>query len=383
MAIYIGILILTVLLGFVMRPNSGTRRKRNYMVIVFGLITIISALRKYSVGKDLGAHYYNTFLRIKDLPWKSAIASTSYEKGFVAFLKLVGSIFENPQWMIVINSIFIFVIIGWFIYKNSEDVVLSSILFIACNTWFMELNIMRQGMAISTGLLAAEVYKRTDLKAKRYIIFGLLVLLAASFHSAAIILILIPVVDKLGFKRKHIFWSVVILTVAFFLYSYLYQITSLFVSLTRDYAEYYESKNYGTGSINAFALYELLVPLVCFAIASWTIVYRQRKMGTVDNDEVYEKNGYFKNCYLMYMVLFLVLCRLLRFRVYIITRMAYYFIPYLWILFPRAITNMRGLNNRRITRALLVCSLLIIFVYVGYTNASSYYGTVPYSFFWE
>lgn len=386
MTIYIVTMVVVLLLGLLMKPNSAQKKKRGYIVIVFTMVIVISALRKYTVGKDLAGHYYNTYLRIRNLPWSTALSATSYEKGYIAFYKVVGAIFDNPQWMIVIYSFFVFGIVGWFIYKNSEDVVLSVFLFIACNTWFMELTMMRQSMAISLGLVAIEIWKHKEWKIRRYVLFVLAVLLAVSFHSTGIVIAVFPLLERLPFKRKHIFGTMVVLMLAFALYDYLYKFVVGIISFTRDYADFYEGTGYGTAGINAFALYELFIAVLCFAMACWTMVYRNGSPSITKTDNIRKIERYNPvlndNC-LLYMVLFLVLCRLLRLRIYIITRMAYYFIPFIWILYPRAIKNMRGASNRYIVRVFIYTLFMAVFLVVGYKNAADYYGTVPYVFFWR
>ncbi|MBO5192383.1 MAG: EpsG family protein [Bacteroides sp.] len=379
-------MVVALLLGILMKPNSGQKKKRRYIVIVFTMVILISALRKYTVGKDLAGHYYNTFLRIRNLPWSTALNATSYEKGYVTFYKVVGAIFDNPQWMIIIYSLFVFGIVGWFIYKNSEDVVLSVFLFISCNTWFMELTMMRQTMAISVGLVAIEIWKHKEWKIRRYVLFGLSVLLAVSFHSTGIVIAIFPLIERLPFKRKHIFLTIVALTMSFVMYDYVYKFAAGIISFTRDYIDFYEGTGYGAAGINTYALYELFIAIFCFTMACWTMVYRSvsssvTKMENIRKIEKY--NLVLNDNYLLYMVLFLVMCRLLRMRIYIITRMAYYFIPFIWILYPRAIKNMRGESNRFIVRAFIYTIFMAVFLVVGYKKAADFYGTVPYVFFWR
>ncbi len=386
MTIYIAAIVVVLLLGLLMKPNSTKKRKREYMIIVFTIVILISALRKYTVGKDLAGHYYNTFLRIRNLPWNVALNVTSYEKGYVGFYKIVGAIFNDPQWMIVIHSFFVFGIIGWFIYKNSEDVVLSVSLFILCNIWFMEMTMMRQAMAVSMGLVATEIWKHTEWKTRRYVLFGLTVLPAVSFHSTGIVIAVFPLFEYLPFKRKSIFWTSLALMIVFVLYDYVYKFMAGIISFTRDYKDFYEGTEYGTASINLFALYELFIAVFCFALAYWIMVYRSGspRVTKMENiNKIDEDNLVLNDNYLMYMVLLLVMCRMLRLRIYIITRMAYYFIPFIWILYPRAIKNMKGASNRFIVRVFIYTLFIVIFLIIGYKKAGDYYGTVPYVFFWR
>ena len=64
MYIYIVILIAICFLGIVIKPDKNKKRKKLYIFIVFGMLTIIAALRKYTIGIDLQYIYKPAFDKI-------------------------------------------------------------------------------------------------------------------------------------------------------------------------------------------------------------------------------------------------------------------------------------------------------------------------------
>lgn len=379
MGIYLAVLAIIMLLGVGIKPNKSIARRKRFMFLTFFILIVIAALRKFTVGRDLNAHYYNSFFRIIQMTWSSAMANTNYEPGFVAFYKIIGIFTSNAQWMIALHAIFVIGITGWFIYKNSEDCVLSTFLFIAANTWFTDMTILRQTMAVAMGMIAVEIWKHKEWKVKRYVLYGLCVFLSIAFHSTGLIVLIYPIFDKIEFRKKNIFLSVIIVIFSFLLYDKVFQLASAILSIGKDYDEAYGT----TGAVvNVISLYEFIVPVLCFAIACWSLIYQKRKKNSVLETGNAREAGIISDNQLIYLVLMLVICRTLRMRINIMGRMAQYFVPFLWIMFPRAINALRMSSNRRVIRYSIYILLSVAFIWMGYQSAQQLYGTVPYEFFW-
>lgn len=379
MAIYLMAFATIMLLGLGIKPNRSQIKRKRFIVLSFGILIMIAALRRYTVGRDLNAHYYNAFKRIIDMPWSLALTGTNYESGFVAFYKVIGHFTSNPQWMIAIHSIFVIGITGWFIYKNSEDCLMSTFLFIAANTWFTDMSILRQTMAVAMGLIVVEIWKMEGARLKKYFLYIVCSLLAVSFHSTGIIVFAYPIFRKIKFKKKNVFLSVVALVAVFLLYDRVFSIAANIFSLGKDYEEVYGS----TGAvINVISIYELILPLSCLLIAIWSLVFQKnnRHLCTYEEKSLIDFNS---ENQLIYFVLILVVCRILRLRINIMGRMAQYFVPFMWILYPKAINSLNNYNNRRIIRYSIYTLLTIAFIWMGYQSAQQLYGTVPYTFFWR
>lgn len=380
MTIYLIVFFALMLYGGCANHNITKKRKKRYVIIAFGCLSIIAMLRSYNVGTDLQAHYYSTFLKVVNMEWDNLFTLT-YENGYLVFYKLISEFTDNGQWMIAIHALFVIGITGWFIYKNSENVVMSTFLFITTNTWFMYMNIMRQAMAVCIVLIALEIWKKKEWKFRRYILYAVVVLLAMQFHTSAFIGFFIPIFDYLPFKRKQIFFSFIAMIASFFLYDQLYNIVSLFQLGKRDYADFYSSSG---EAINIINLYFMFIYLMIFLLGVVSLVYYKRKNVVIDNGNPYNItniNG-FSDGFLLYMTLALVMCRIIGLKVNIASRMTYYFIPAIFILLPRAINAFRRPSNRKDFKYIIYVLMTIGFILLGYRSAETLYGTVPYSFFW-
>lgn len=378
MTIYLIALFGLMLYGGCANHNLTDRRKKRYIIFSFACLALISMLRSYNVGRDLQAHYYKTFLRVVNMDWDN-LFTLGYENGYLVFYKIISMFTNNGQWMIAIHALIVIGITGWFIYRNSDNVVMSTFLFITTNTWFMYMNIMRQAIAVNIVLIALEIWKKKEWKIKRYILYALIVLLAMQFHSSAFIAFIIPIFDYLPFKRKHIFISTVVMIASFALYNQLFNAVSLLQIGKRDYTEFYSSSG---EAINIISLYFVFIYTLIFVIGTLSLIYYKTKEAPSNDSKVTDESG-FSNSFILYMVLVLVVCRITGLKINIMARMTYYFMPFVYILLPRAINAFRNYSNKKIVKYGIYTLMTVAFVWLTYRSAASMYGTVPYQFFWE
>lgn len=380
MGIYLLILFFAMAYGFFYKPNRSIRKKKKYLLICFGIMIIVSALRNYTVGRDLQSHYYRTFQNIINMPWNN-FSAFSYDPGYVVFYKLIGIVTDNPQWMIAIHALFVIGISGWFIYKNSDDVVLSTFMFVTTNTWFMYMTMMRQAMAICFTLIALEIWKKENWKAWRYILFVAVILIATTFHSSALLAFAYPIFNTIKFRRKEILLSIVVVVASFIFYQRIYNVVAGIISIRRDFAEFYASSG---SAINIISLYGVAINALIFLLGCYVLAYKARNKeninGATDNREFVEP---LSNSFLLFMGLLMLICKLTGLRINIMSRMAYYVGPFMWILFPRVLDKSYLKSNQHILRYGIGLVMLIAFVWMGYRSAADLYGTVPYEYFWR
>lgn len=378
MAIYLIALFGLMLYGGCANHNLTNKRKKRYIVFSFACLAIISMLRSYNVGRDLQAHYYKTFLRVVNMDWNN-LFTLGYENGYLVFYKIISMFTSDGQRMIAIHALIVIGITGWFIYRNSENVVMSTFLFITTNTWFMYMTMMRQAMAVSFVLVALEIWKRKDWRIKRFVLYVLVVVLAMQFHSSAFIAFIIPIFDYLPFKRKHILISTIVMIVSFALYNQLFKAVSLLQIGKRDYTEFYSSSG---EAINIISLYFVFIYALIFIIGIVSLVYYKGEENQSSKLNVTDESG-FSNSFILYMVLALVVCRITGLKINIMARMTYYFMPFVYILLPRAIASFRNYRNKKIVKYGIYVLMTAAFVWLTYRSAASMYGTVPYQFYWE
>lgn len=382
MTIYLVALFGLMLYGACKNHNTTNRRRKIYTFVAFACLALIAMLRSYNVGRDLQSHYYKTFLRVVNMDWNN-LFTLGYENGYLVFYKLISMFTDNGQWMIAIHALFVIGITGWFIYRNSENVVMSTFLFITTCTWFMYMNIMRQAMAVCTVLIALEIWKRKDWKIKRYVLYAAIVILAMQFHSSAVIAFFIPIFDYLPFKRNQIIVSMGVMVLSLLLYNQIFKMISLFQIGKRDYTDFYSTSG---EAINKISLHFVAIYILIFLIGTVSLVYYKRNsLGGRRNygpdEHVIEHN--YSDAFLLYMVLALVVCRITGLKINIMARMTYYFMPFTFILLPRALNAFHNTNNKKIVKCSVYLLMTLAFVWLSYTSAATLYGTVPYQFFWD
>ncbi|PGZ91711.1 EpsG family protein [Bacillus sp. AFS029533] len=380
MTIYILSLFFIMLAGIALKPNRSLKRRKYFIIFSFGLITVISMLRKYTVGIDLSDHYYNNFIKYQTWSWDSADNSI-YEAGYFYFNKAIAIFSSNPQSIIIVTSVLSFAIIGWFIYKNSEDVLMSTFLVIANNMWFMYLNIIRQAIAVSIVLIGLEFLKNKNLKWKRYVIFLFFVFLATSFHNTAILALLFIAIDKLKFKGIQLFITVIVTGIIAATYNQIFIIFSKLLGQHKDYLSLYSTTE---GYLTPTSIYGVAFPLGMFILGYLFIVVIKKNIAnrgtSLPDDKSY---SIYSNDFLMYACLILSILRLFSLRSNIISRVGYYFLPLFYIYVPLVLKNIPDRYLKFLIKSSCYIFIFVAFIWIGFKSASELYGTVPYEFFWE
>lgn len=374
MAIYLIVVLYTLVLGLILKPSLKSQNRKKYLILVWGVIILISSLRSFKVGRDLESHYYDSYLKISQIPMSKAINIIGYENGYIIFNKIISNLFSNPQWFIAINSIIVFGITAVFIYRNSENIVMSTFLFITYNTWFMDLTMLRQSLAIAICLVAVQIFNGKKNEIIRYILFILLICLARTFHSSAIIMLIYIILEKIPLKKISFILVVLTTIISSALSSQIFQIASSVLSTSRNYADFYSNSE---SALNFTSIYSVLVCVAVLLLSYFYII--NNKKADANNCS----NKYITDSHLIYLIVILLLCKVMRIRINIMGRIAEYFVPFLWILLPRVVNRISNKNNKIFIEFMIYLLFSTAFILIGYANANSLYGTVPYIFFWE
>lgn len=387
MAIYFISTTAIFLYGVLTNANTTQRKRKRFILVSFGILILIAALRAPTVGIDLNLHYLRNYKNIVFYDWGSVPefgVMTGYEIGYCYFIKLLSVINPAPQFYIIICSIIIYTAFGYFIYKESDDVIMSTMLMIFTCTYYMCMNIIRQSLAVSIILVGYTLLDHSNRTTKDYIKFTLWIALASTFHDSAILCLSMILFDRLKFTRKQILLGMVVVAGLYMLYDRAY---SLLVGLMgfgdNNYERYITSLTEGAGSINTQSIINMLLTLSCFLLGFYILVWNRK---TIKTFRTVEDNRYsltINESFMLFMVLIATACRLLIFRMNIINRFTYYFIPFLFILYPHAINSAALKNNRRILRLLVYAAFGLYFVWMTIEKAESFYGSVPYHFFWS
>lgn len=372
------------LYGFLTHANRNNFRKKQFVFVVFGIMTLISALRASTIGIDLDLHYAKNYELISSVSWSDIpIFATlkQYELGYCYFTKLLTYISSNVQFYIIITSIIIYGLHGYFFYKKSEDVILSSSLFMFFCLFYMYMNIIRQAVAVSILLLAYLIFSESKKKVHNYVVFVLLVILASVFHSSAILCLVYLLFDRLKFTKIHMLLGIVVTALIYVGYSSVYKFVLSILGGNDKYNSYLESEKYGVGHMNSQSIYYVIITLGAFLLGYYILVWKDKTSHKLFAKQEYKVKS--NESFMLYMSFIAFACRLLIFKMSIITRFTFYFIPFVLILYPYAISKFKRRSNRIILNLTVYGVCLIYFMWVTLSNADALYGVVPYEFFWQ
>lgn len=204
MWIYIYNLILIIVLGLLfLALLKGKLTKKMYFVIITCLLSILSGMRGYDVGWDT-RNYVFLFSRIQGFPFNNILLGDfGIEKGYVILEYIISIFTTNPTILFLIISFFYMISVGKFIYKNSEEPVMSYILFIALGFFTFSMTALRQTVAIGIILFSYEFIRN-----RKFMPYLLTVLLASTFHYSALVFLPAYFIAYKKFTKPYIFFTV-------------------------------------------------------------------------------------------------------------------------------------------------------------------------------
>lgn len=388
MYIYLGVLAIILINGLML----GHKRKW-FVFSSFFLLILLAALRKYTVGIDLGLHYANNHTVIAKLPWSKIIQyyeESTYDLGFVIFVRILGMISENSQIFIIVTSVVVYGINARYIYRHSEDVVLETFLFITSFTMMMYMNIIAQALAISVILIGLDF-----LAEKKYWKYVVCVLLATTIHTSAIICIVFIPLTTLSNSRKNIIRYILLVGIGSLCLDRVLSI--LIKTVFSEFSVYFETDSYhGEGiNISANSLFQISMHLIAAIIAvsflnnngmfkeSALRLYRRKKTSRFGRRKVPCQIVQLPTSFLMYMSITACVFRIIVYQSYIFSRMGFYFYFFSFSLLARGISKIENSEHRKmILSSIYIYMAAMFFVFYQAAGVKSY-GVLPYMFFWQ
>lgn len=353
MYIYLSLLALTLVFGVLFNVENSERGKRNYIITVFGLLTIVSSVRSISVGIDT-RQFCSSYIEIGYTSVNELI-HLRYEQGFIALCKALNLLSSNYQLLIVISSLIIYPLIGRFIYKESKNAVLSTFLFLGFCFYYSYMNIMRQAMAI-----AIVLFGLVHLKERKCLHFAIYVLLAALIHRTAWIALLFIPAYLVPFEKKHIPIYITLSGITFVFANQITTIAANILGRKTFYNEQFMGSNYFGPLIQVF-LYSL--------IALFIIDYFELNRTSDFDSEEWSA--------LEHAIMLAILFLIAGMRVQILSRFSYYFTITIIISLPLSLSLTESNETGIITMLLYFVSFTYFMIISIYKP--EWYGVIPYT----
>lgn len=379
MAIYY-ILIAAILAGgwYLYEYKTSSRAIVSYLAIAGAALVAMATLR-YAIGYDYFS-YEEIFQRVAQTPWSQLFQNFGGYIGYAVVNKLVAVLGGSYHILLLVCNIFMTAAVFWVIWRYSKLPWISIYLYIALQFFAHSMNLFRQSLAATIIFLSYFA-----LRGRKMIPFFLLVLLAATFHYSA--LVMLPVYFLINFPVTWK-WMTGVGVAALFCYIFSEQIFILITSVIFKSYAHYQNSIYWQGN----GLHYVVFPAVYFGI---TLLFRKALL------EKDARNNILINSAFYTFILYVFITRhfiLERFSIYVFP-LAMILIPEILDLFqvenlpqldltksgkacktPKVIREQKNrIKNQRFYRNWAIGTVIFIcFIYFGFAVARGYHKAYPY-----
>ncbi|SCW40157.1 EpsG family protein [Eubacterium ruminantium] len=195
----IGILIIFIyasILNLHGKINVDQRKRRLFCAFATIVLSVLTALRADSVGSDTSAYIYE-YNNYSNYSFLMIIKSFPSCWGYYS----VGKIFHGlgcdvHLWFFFIAFCFNAVVF-YFIYKNSEDIILSFILYISTGIFSFSMSGQKQVCAMTLCILAYNIY----LNKEKRLIPVIIIIIGSFFHQTALIFMVALFIKNLKINK--------------------------------------------------------------------------------------------------------------------------------------------------------------------------------------
>lgn len=249
--LYVASPFLVYLLASAVHPQSLRQQgvdKRNYLIVCGVIMTLMIGLRSKSIGSSDSAFYYRYWQVMAKVPPSELTQYMEYydfEQGFQICVWLLSCIFKDGQWAFVFSGAFYALSVCRFVYKNSNQPMLSMLAFHCLGCFNFMVQGMRQALAMCICLWAVEYIKQ-----KKFWKFALVVTLACFFHGSAVVFVAAYIIRNMKINWKSILIFVGLIVVGIVSLPYL---VSLVNAIIRD--DYEIGQGADSGGVFAILIY--------------------------------------------------------------------------------------------------------------------------------
>ena len=182
MAVYLILMAIVLVLAYpLIERKPSIVKKLCYVIVTFAAMYLISIFR-YGLGNDYYSYIY-IFRNIQDSSGL-AIFNLGYEPAFTVITKLISLFTSNINVMYAIYALLILVPTAYAIFRYSENIWMSTMMFISLTFFYCSLSFIRQSIAFAVILCAYKYVKE-----RNHFKVLLFIFIACLFHSTVIVMI--------------------------------------------------------------------------------------------------------------------------------------------------------------------------------------------------
>jgi hypothetical protein len=357
------------------------------LVVGFGLLLAISALKSTSVGNDTDA-YFIAYNRIAEQNWNS-LNFGNFKIGFLLLNKIFSSLGVPFNGFLVFVYLLMYVPIAYVFYKRSPNVELSILLFIFWSFLCFDLSGLRQGISISLCMLVFEFLVESNETSsehkKTFLIVASvsILLLSFSIHPSSLIFGIVYLLYFIQFRIRYLSIIVPLFFISFSICGPLFQFIYSVVG-NIDYSP----GSYGGGGV--FFSYVFLLLFIIF-FSEFKIVGTVNEKALSLDAKMANFTKFFRgqptpidygffNCVIWFLILGTFFQSFSPVNP-VFPRFGFYFISFATIAIPMAIEAQESKSLRIIISTLFAVSFGLYF-YFYYLRVGAL-GMTPYKFFWQ
>lgn len=264
------------------KMDCEKKKKKKIIIIAITLqFTLIQGLRSFNVGSDTFKYisYYElicdgdfSFLALLTKP------PLNFEVGYLWLMKILAIFNFSSRMFLIAISLIINILISYFIYKESEDFIMSYWIFIGIEYFTLSFTMFRQMIAIGLVLLSFCFFKKNEK------VSFLISILAYFFHKTSIVFLICLIIYKIiilleTYKKEYIsFRNIILIEILIYIVLIIFSKKILTLITTVIYS-YYQLENSQLGTL-WFVMIAILVLLL--------YVYRKKeKLNLKNQSELY------------------------------------------------------------------------------------------------
>ena len=223
-----------LIVGFILQSKLNIKKyKILFIFICFFQMFLFQALRDSSVGSDT-ITYIETYENYKNSSFY-AFKITHFDIGIRWLFEIFSFFRIDSQYILVVSSLVIMLGFAIFIYFNSKNVLLSTLVF--AGLFFPNsFNVIRQYMALAIAINALYFFRN-----KKYLKALIIILISLIFHKVSLILLIPMALSLIKDYRISLF---ILVAIAFSCLIFSDYISNLVLTIFRD--DYYLDDKYTT-----------------------------------------------------------------------------------------------------------------------------------------
>lgn len=351
MTIYLSLYFTIILIGIVtFYKGTSERKKKFFLGIVFGLMILVMGFRDKTVGTDTML-YCNIFKHNIMLEFSDIFRQSDFTALYSIYNHLLSFLTHDSSIIILFNSGIIIYLTLRFIYKNSDNVVISTLLFMLLYHFFHAMNISRQYIAVMIIINAYEY-----LKNGKSIKFAMWVCIATLIHNTSLIaLVLIPLAKLKNKKYKNIFLVIFAIVCVFW-----DNFFAIFTNIFNHYSMYMDSSFMDARGENK----KIIITFIYFLFQILYLISRS-KINDIDERK--------KMDMLYYINWIAILIGIFSTRTLLLSRIEVYFSIFNIIYIPKVVNLQK---DKVAYYFILLIVLMIPMIYLLYNGTA---GVMPYS----